>query len=128
MYKPVEKPSGVGCARVQRKAQVLTCLYDQCHPETGAVKANEGEWAGWMSTLQVAKACGLSSSPHFRALLMELYAEGMVLVVQATHRANINKHMWGIAENTRWSREWIGVFDAYLSENWAERLSDTAAE
>lgn len=114
MYKPVEKSSGVGCAKPQRQAQILTCLYDQRFPEIGAAQANAGSRQGWLSTGQLARACGMSASPHFRKLLLDLIEWGAVVGESEQYRSNMSIYYWKIADETRWSKEWRGVFDAYL--------------
>lgn len=114
MYKPVDKGGGVGVARVQRQAQILTCLYDQRFPETGALQANAGARAGWLSTGQLARCCDMSPSPHFRLMIAELHEKGFVHGEAETYRRNMQVYFWCIAENTISSSEWSGVFDAYL--------------
>ncbi len=122
MYQPVQRSNGAGAARVQRQAQILTRLYDERFPEPYAIRCNEGEWAGWLTSGQLARSCGMASSPHFRAMLYELHQDGFLLFQTTPYRKNVHAHMWQIADNARWSLAWIRVFDAYLGQNMAEKM------
>lgn len=129
MYQPVEKASGVGCARVQRKAQILTCLYDQAYPEENARPTHAGtSREGWLTTGDIARCCGLSASPHLRAMLYELSAETYAVGESEQYRSNMQVYWWHIHPDTRYSQEWIGVFDAYLGEGRMYKLIGDAAQ
>lgn len=114
MYSPIEQ-GGVGCARVQRKFQILTCLYDQAFPEPGARTAHAGTARdGWLTTGEIARCCGLSASPHLRQLLAELAYRADVVGESEQYRSNMLVFYWHIGTDVRYSAEWIGAFDAYL--------------
>lgn len=117
MYNPVSRSNGAGVARVQRQAQILTCLYDQANPEENAAPRHAGtKREGWLTTVEVARCCGLSASPHLRTLLYDLSQAGAVYGEAEQYRSNMQVYWWHIHPDTRYSKEWIGVFDAYLGE------------
>jgi hypothetical protein len=113
-YKPVARVGGIGSARPQRMFQILTQLYEQrfandaCHD-----RVNEDECA-WMTTGELARACELKPSPHFRGILDELLGQGAIKVQARQYRANMLVYVWSIGDNTRWSEQWKGAFDAWL--------------
>lgn len=123
MYQPVRRTNGAGVARVQRQAQILTCLYDQRYPESGALQCNDGARRGWMSTGQIARCCNMAASPHFRLMLIELCDKGHVVGEAEEYRPNMQIYFWSLSPSARYSEEWHGVFDAYLGESLVHRPS-----
>lgn len=117
MHQPSKRSNGAGVARIQRKAQILTCLYDQWYPEEYGIPMNMGIWTGWLTSGQIARCCGMSASPHFRGLLNELYQDGAIVGKSTPYRSTMTAYYWKIHEDARYSKEWIGVFDAYLGED-----------
>lgn len=125
MYQAPRLPRGNGSARVQRMFSILSVLYDERYifphqefdgwiPEGSTLKKYRGEWAGWLTTGDVARALGLKPSQHLRGLLAELQADSFLLMQTKPYRANVHAHMWMIADNARYSATWRRAFDAYL--------------
>lgn len=123
MYTPVRRSNGGGCARVQRMFQVLSRLHDERYTKVDSC-VNQGDWAGWLTTGQIARSLGMSNSPHLRGILDELYGKGFVLLQTDYWRPNMQVVYWQIASNARYSRQWIKAFDAYLNESFAEKLGE----
>ena|SRR5271154_6565608 len=111
-YKPTKREGGAGVARVQRKFQILSRLYERMTLE--AQMNLPGEEAGWMTTGLIARECAMTTSPHFRALLDELLGQGAIQVKAVDWRTNMQAYVWRINDNTRWSSEWKAAFDALL--------------
>lgn len=125
VYQAVKLARGNGSSRIQRKFSILSVLYDERYvlphqefsgwiPDGSSFKKYRGEWAGWLTTGDVARQLGLTSSAHLRGLLAELKADSFVLMQTKPYRANVHAHMWMIADNARHSATWARAFDAYL--------------
>jgi hypothetical protein len=112
MFTPTKRQAGQGVEHIARKFQILTTLHDkQAVATNGASDEDRGLTLG-----QIAKAIGVSRSPHLRRLLETLYLEGAVLMRSYPYRKNISKHVWILAGNARWLAAYCELFDAYLAE------------
>jgi hypothetical protein len=113
-HKPVGRAGGIGSARPQRMFQILTILYEQAFANDGRSEGAPGCTFEWMTTGQLARACRMVASPHFRGLLDELLGSGAIFVEARQYRSNMSVYVWRISENTRWSETWKAAFDAWL--------------
>lgn len=113
-YKPVSRVGGWGSARPQRLFQILSILWDKRETEINEPLYPPEDRNLEMTTGQIARACGLKPSPHFREMLDELYGQGFLLVRAEDWRKNMQVFYWRIDVNTRWSEQWKAAFDAYL--------------
>jgi len=112
MFTPTKRQAGQGVEHIARKFQILTALHDQYRlAPNGASDEVRGLTLG-----QIAKALGMSRSPHLRRLLETLYLEGAVLMRSYPYRRNVNKHVWVLSTNARWLAAYCALFDAYLEE------------
>jgi predicted transcriptional regulator len=111
-YRPVKRSSGQGCARPQRMFQILSLLHER--READASQPERDLNAGWMTTGEIARAIGLSQSPHFRGIIDELFGQGHVEVHTDEWRKNMPVYYWRISDTARWSKTWRAAFDAWL--------------
>jgi hypothetical protein len=114
-YRPGKRSAGQGSARVQRLFQCLATLYDarETLNENSTVRSF-GE-LGWLTTGQIARAMGMTQSPHLRGLLDELLGQGLIVVQAVDWRPNMQAYVWKLSDNARWSEKYKAAFDAYIN-------------
>lgn len=105
-YNPVKRTTGQGSARIQRMFQILTILADEAESESGS---------GWLTSGQIAKAMKLTTSPHFRGLMDELLAQGVVAVRERAWRKNMVAYEWCIQERAYMHDNYARAWQAHLN-------------
>lgn len=115
MYNPPKRLQGQGSARVQRMFQILTILYDVQQADSKLPASDHWKKGGFMTTGQIAQSLKLTTSPHLRGILDELLAQGAITVKAIDWRPNMQAYVWALAKDCRWSEQWKGAFDAWLS-------------
>lgn len=118
-YTPVRRAQGQGSARPQRLFQLLTILYDATSSTTATGRRLGMPDTGWLSTGEIARQMGVSTSPHLRGMLDELLGKGAIKVQAVDWRPNMQAYVWHIGDNTRWSDDWKAAFDAWLEPDLA---------
>lgn len=108
-YKPQKRTAGQGSARPQRLFQILSILYEERFANDATFNPE-----GWMTSGQIAREMRLTTSPHFRELLDQLYGDGCIEVRARYWRKNMQVFDWRIKDDTRWCAAWRSAFDAWL--------------
>ena len=102
MYTPLKLAVGQGSARYERKLQILSGMWDAGN------KAPNG--SAWWGTYEIAKMIGLKPSQHLRAILWELYDEGVLLHQVKDHRPNQYKDIWSLSSNAPYNQRYNAFF------------------
>jgi len=108
-YVPTPLPMGQGSAREERVVQIIAALLLN-------EAENPDEGTQWFGTYELARACGMKPSSHFRSILRFCYNDGVLLNNPSRARSGVYKDIWALSS----AAQYKSPYAALLREFWME--------